>query len=132
MTLRVVIVQQRTTRSEAINVEDIFSTFGSLSDHAANYFNAVFGPLQMGLARTCKVLSDKRYVLSYQRPAVNMRTNIKYLTNYYRDTASASSNTGSDSYSKGTIYVFYACYGQGLAENPATMNFSYKLAFIDN
>lgn len=133
ITVRLVIVQTRTTRAEALNANDIFSTAGSDSNH----FNAVFGPLQLGLARTCRVLSDKRYVLSYQRPAINMRTNLRRLLSFYRDTAnfastSASSGSESESIAKGTIYVFYACYGNGYTDNPATMNFTYKLAFIDN
>lgn len=128
VTMRLVIVQTKTTRAQNIGVDDVFASGTGVSSS----FQKVYGPLQLGLSRTCKVLSDKRYILSYQRPSVTIRTNLKYLLNYYRDTASDSSSSGSESVAKGTIYIFYACQGSGLAENPALFVNSYKMAFIDN
>lgn len=127
VTLRIVIVQTKTTRSDNITAEDIFSS----GTDTSSGFQRVYGPLQLGLSRTCKVLSDKRYVLSYQRPNVTIRTNLKYLLNYYRDSA-ASSGGSSESVAKGTIYVAYSVFGSGLADSPALTVNSYKLAFIDN
>ena len=65
--LRVVIVQTRSARDQ-LNQNDIFTSNSTQIDN----FSAVFGPLQTGLARTCKVLSDKRYCLSFQKPSVNI------------------------------------------------------------
>lgn len=131
VTVRVVIVQSKTTRAENLQYQDIFNSGTTAS--STSPFNSVFGPLQYGLARTCNVLSDKRYVLSYQRPSIVMRTNLRRLLSYYRDTTGASADIPSDPIAKGSIYVFYAVYGQGLsADNTATINFTYKLAFFDN
>lgn len=129
ISVRIVIVQTKMTRDEDITAADIFS---SLNDQPSN-FQAVYGPLQVGLSRTCKVLSDKRYILSYQRPNVTIRTNLKYLTNYYRDFSNSSSgSTSSESVAKGAIYVAYAVTGSGLTDNPGLLVNSYKLAFTDN
>lgn len=127
VTLRIVIVQTKTTRSDNVTDTDIFSS----GTDTNSGFQRVYGPLQVGLSRTCKVLSDKRYVLSYQKPNVTIRTNLKYLLNYYRDQASSSGGS-SESVAKGTIYVAYAVFGSGLADSPALTVNSYKLAFIDN
>ena len=127
VTVRIVIVQTKTTRAEDLTVDDIFASGTDVSSG----FQKVYGPLQLGLSRTCKVLSDKRYILSYQRPSLTIRTNLKYLLNFYRDRTSASGGI-SESVAKGTIYVFYACQGLGLATNPALLTNSYKMAFIDN
>lgn len=127
VTMRIVIVQTKTTRAEDITVDDIFASGTDVSSS----FQKVYGPLQLGLSRTCKVLSDKRYILSYQRPSLTIRTNLKYLLNFYRDRTGASGSS-SESVAKGTIYIFYACQGSGLAENPALFVSSYKMAFIDN
>lgn len=96
--LRIVIIQSRTTRSANINASDVFLDT-----------NPVFNSLQSGLARTAKVLSDRRYYLSYQRPAIRVHTTLKYLTNFYNDTTSnESSNTSSEPVPKGSIFVVYA------------------------
>lgn len=96
--LRVVIVQTRTTRSDTVGANDIFLDS-----------NPVFNSLQSGLARTARVLSDKRYYLSYQRPVIAIKTVLKRLTNFYTDTTShASATTGSEGVGKGTIFVAYA------------------------
>lgn len=126
--LRIVIVQTRTTRASILDPVDVFSS----GYNGVDNFSAVFGPLQTGLARTCKVLSDKRYCLSYQRPSINIRTSLKYLKSFYRDQNSSSSNPSSTSenYPKGTIYVFYAIYTTA-AESVGSLNLMYKLAYTD-
>lgn len=118
VTLRLVIIQTKNTRAQAFTAADVFS------DGANPSFQRVYGPLQYGLARIGKVLSDKRYILSYQRPSVTIRTNLRYLVNFLRTETA-------ETIDKGTIYVFYAVTGSG-ETNSATLNLSYKLAFIDN
>lgn len=128
-TLRIVIVQLKTTRGTDLSSDDIFAS--SIFDEAANPFNNTFGPLQAGLSRTCKVLSDKRYTLSYQRPSVTIKTRIKYLLPFYRDTSSNDSGlTTSEPIPKGAIYVFFSKYSQSRAAS-STLNLMYKLAYTD-
>ncbi len=126
--VRIVIVQSRSSRPSDIAPNDIFTSNSTGVDN----FSAVFGPLQTGLARTCKVLSDKRYCLSYQRPSVNIRTSLKYLMNFYRDQNISGSNPSatSEQYSKGAIYVFYAIYTTA-QESVGKLNLMYKLAYTD-
>lgn len=124
--LRIVIVQLRTSRASGLTSADIFTSGSSGNDN----FSAVFGPLQTGLARTCKVLSDKRYCLSFQRPSINIRTSLKYLKNFYRDNNSSSSSVSSESFAKGSIYVFYAIYTSSNVEVGA-LDLIHKLAYTD-
>lgn len=96
--LRIVILQTRETRATDLASDDVFLDS-----------NPVFNALQTGLARTAKVLSDKRYYLSFQRPVISIRTILKRLANFYKDTTSISSPTvPSERFAKGFIYVFYA------------------------
>lgn len=129
ITMRMIIVQTRTTRSNNITTDDIFTSGAS----ASNYMNAVYGPLQNGLARTCRVLSDKRYQLNFQRPNIVINTLLRYhLGNVYRDLNSDSSgSTTSESIPKGAIYVFLAFYGQTDSFTSSTLDLGYKLAFTD-
>lgn len=125
-TLRVVIVQLKSSRNEAINASDIFSGDASGTQSP---FVQVYGPLQKGLARTCKVLSDKRYQLNFQRPCVTIKTKLRYLLNYYRDNNSAEGPT-SDQFPKGSIMVFTAFYtpSETIASN---IQLYSKLAYTD-
>lgn len=129
ITLRIVIIQTKTTRGSDVNAGDVFTSGFNNLDH----FESTFGPLQTGLARTCKVLSDKRYTLTSQRPSVNIRTNLRYLKNYYRDNNSSStSGSSSESVGKGTIYVLYSIYSISAAVNKmATLETVCKLAYTD-
>lgn len=125
--LRLVIVQIRSSRQTTLSASDIFTSGSSGSDN----FSAVFGPLQTGLARTCKVLSDKKYCLSYQRPSVNIRTSLKYLKNFYRDANSSSSGeASSEPIYKGSIYVFYAIYSP-TTPSVGSLDLMFKLAYTD-
>lgn len=132
-TLRVVILQSRATRANFITYGDVFSP-APASQTASS---AVYGPLQTGLARTAKVLSDRRYYLSYQRPVVRIKTTLKRLMNYYRDTVSQSEPiTASEDQPKGAIWVFYSLIFNGLeytAEPTSNVliNFQAKLAYTD-
>lgn len=127
--LRVVIVQTRATRQSAPDTSDIFSGLvsGSLNDRTI----AVYGPLQNGLARTVKVLSDKRYILSYQRPNVVLHTSLKRIMNMYYDlNTDTGSSTSSEPIPKGAIFVFIAWHSFGEAQSVKAA-LSTKTAFTD-
>lgn len=101
--IRIIIIQTRQTRGTLVGANDIFSDT-----------NPVFNSLQSGVARTCNILSDRRYYLSYQRPVIAVRTTLRRLTNYYTDSTSASapsgdsSSTSSEPVPKGVIQIVYA------------------------
>lgn len=129
LTLRIVIIQTKTTRDMLVNAQDVFTA----GNDSTNYFAAVYGPLQSGLARTCKVLSDKRYQLNYQRPNVSIQTRLRYLLNFYRDRSTDESGaSSSDSIPKGSIQVLYALYSPAATLSSSTLSFMYKLAYTDN
>lgn len=124
--LRIVIAQLKATRAEAPDQGDVFAYAGN-----STTISAVYGPLQTGISRTMKVLSDRHYTLSYQRPNIVIRTPLKYLLSYYRDSNSTSSGSSSTSetVSKGGIYVFYAIYGANFTN--CTLYLEGKLAYTD-
>lgn len=128
-TLRIVIVQTKATRGSTLTSSDIFTG----GEPGANPFNATFGPLQTGVSRTCKILSDKRYYLDFQHPNVTIQTRLRYLRPYYRDTTSSSSGSGSsESIPKGAIFVFWSHYSNEITlTDTAAVNFMYKLAYTD-
>ena len=119
--LRIVIAQLKATRSDAPDESDVFSR--------GNASSPSYGPLQTGLARTLKVLSDRHYTLSYQRPNIGIKTKLKYLIPFYRDANSASSNAASEAIAKGGIYVFYSVYGATFTN--CSLALEGKLAFTD-
>lgn len=129
VTLRIVVIQTKTTRSDHLTESDVFTA--SNTGASGSSFSQVFGPLQTGLSRTAKVLSDKRYTLSYQRPSATIKTRLRYLLNFYRD--SSSSTTGSsEPIPKGAIYVFYASYTLANDQTHPTLRLMCKLAYFDN
>lgn len=125
--MRIVIVQTRTTRSTSLNTSDIFSGDGTATP---NPFIQVYGPLQKGLARTCKVLSDKRYQLNWQHPSVTIKTKLRYLLNFYRDSNSTASGS-SQSVPKGSIFVFTAFYVPNEKGVQSNVQLYSKLAYTD-
>lgn len=102
--LRIVIVQTKATRSSAAPANsDIWSSDTQGSDTlqtatALNQFAAVRAPLQYGLARIAKVLSDKTYMISDTRQAVNIKTKLKYVKNWYK--------SPSEDGPKGGVYMY--------------------------
>lgn len=127
LTMRVVIAQTKLTRGARLDTDDIFTS----GNTASSRFAAVYGPLQNGLSRTCKVLSDKRYQLNYQRPNVSIQTRLRYLSNFYRDNNNDDGGETSEIYPKGSIYVFYAIYTPASTVSASTFNLMYKLAYTD-
>lgn len=129
--VRLVIVQSITTRNENITISDIFTP----GPTGADYYISTLGPLQPGLARTCKVLRDKKYRLDSQHPAYNIRFNIKKLANVYYDSVnSASPSTPSELVPKGAIYMFLSAYSPTSTPETfpkANIQPIYKLVYTD-
>lgn len=128
--LRLVICQTAKARAAEVSTADVFTP----GLNGTSYFSAVMGPLQPGLARTCRVLRDKRYKLDSQHPAYSIRFSIKRLYNFYEDTVSSSdSSSSSNAYPAGSVYILYAYYspsGTALFP-PAALDLMYKLLYTD-
>lgn len=133
--LRVVLVQTKMTRPSAMNNEDVFSrtqegtnlptgvTPGSL-----NSFSMVRAPLKIGLARIAKVLSDKTYMISDTKQAVNIKTKLRYVRNWYK--------AGSEDGAKGDVNMFVMLYNQTAATplvdaSRCRFNFVSKCVYTD-
>ena len=80
--MRVVILQLKSTRSNGLPApSDVWSYTVAGSDQAegSTYLTPLSlmrGPLRLGLGRIAKVLSDKTYMLSDTRQAVNIKTTL--------------------------------------------------------
>ena len=84
ITLRLVIIQTKTTRAQHITVDDVFRRPAqTTSGHALS----VFGPLQTGVSSTCAILRDKLYTLQpNNRSSIKIWLNLKKLINFKADT----------------------------------------------
>ena len=116
---RVVIVQTKATRPSDLEANDILRT--ETNDGAI----IINGPLSDGAGRVAKILSDKKYTVSFQNPIVNIKTKLKYLRNYYLD----PQNT--EAVPKGKIYVFVYLGPSSSGNTIVTINHGYKLAYTD-
>lgn len=136
VTMRLVIVQTKTTRAQEITVNDVFrrSITPDDSDSQTGNALAVYGPLQSGVSSTCAILYDRIYTISNRLPARKITINLRRLINFRRDTNSVGS-TSSESVPKGRIYVFCArsissLDTAGVSQTQLILN--AKLAFPDN
>lgn len=127
---RVVGVQTKSTRSDNVAPNDVFNgltisntTFnGAFSgDEAQNAFN---GPLKEGLARTAKVLFDRKFYLSFQRPNISSKIKCRRLMNYYNSPGTQ------ESMAKGSINVYVLCYAIG--QTGYTFDANFKLVYTDS
>lgn len=132
VTFRVIIVQTKVASADAIVPADIFTSM----NNDTSYFAGTFGPLQNGLARQIKVLSDKRYTLSFQRPSITVQTHLKYLMPvYYDKNTSSSDESSNNTIPKGAIYVFVSSkvITSTLPSDVTTkMDAMWKLVFTSN
>lgn len=124
--VRIVVVQTRATRTQSLGPEDVFTAAGS---------PGIFGPLQTGLSRSAKVIADRRFYLSYQRPVVRINMTMKRLLNYYRDTNNGSGTTN-ETIPKGSIIVVALWNKMSTSTEVAnlpeiTWNMNGKLAYTD-
>lgn len=131
VTFRVVVIQTRATRSEAIAPNDVFNgtNLPATGITDANALNALNGPLATGLARTAKVLYDKKYYLSYQRPQILSTIKLNKLLNYYK-VPSGNAGDGTEQIGKGIIQVFVLAYNPGNVTT-YTYDVNTKLAYTD-
>lgn len=129
---RIVLVQTKVARSQDPGFNDIFQlrTSGSNEDPTAGPILSPYGliraPLAIGASRVGKVVSDKTYSLSDTKQAVNVKTKLKYVRNWYQ--------APNEDIPKGNIFMFVMLYSQ----NPALMttsevqfNYISKLAYTD-
>lgn len=135
--LRVVIFQTKATRASNITYDDVFSSTlaGSLSNTTTtvqttlNSYSMVRAPLKYGLARVAKVLSDKLYTISDTKQAVNVKTKLKYVRNWYK----APSDPGA----KGDVWMLVMMYNQQGVEDDVTnvsdcrFNYVSKCVYTD-
>lgn len=127
--MRVVIVQLRSARTDEIRTDDIWSLTVGPGTAGADLgeYAKMRAPLATGLARKCKVLSDKKYMLSDTRQSVDIKTKLKYIKNWYSAPA--------EIHAKGEIVMFVQMLNPiGAATddpNKAQFNFVTKLAYTD-
>ena len=107
---RIVIFQTKTTRSDDLTFADIFSssTAGTVRD-SNNTDGTLLGdyalmraPLALGLARKCKVVSDKLYFISDTKQAIMIKTKLNYVKNWYQ--------APNESAPKGNVYMAVLLY----------------------
>lgn len=131
--LRIVIVQTKATRSSAAPANsDIWSSDTQGSDTlqtatALSQFAAVRAPLQLGIARIAKVLSDKTYMISDTKQAINIKTKLRYVKNWYK--------SPTEDGPKGGVYMYVMMMNSsGLTEgNVSSCAFTYvsKCVYTD-
>lgn len=127
--LRIVIVQLRAARTDEIRTDDVWTltTEPGGTGTALSEYNKMRAPLAVGLARKCKVLSDKRYMISDTKQSVDIKTKLKYVKNWY--------SAPSEIHAKGEIVMFAQILnviGDATDDpNQASFNFVSKLAYTD-
>ncbi|QIR82200.1 capsid protein [Chicken virus mg5_2197] len=130
--MRIVIVQTKATRGVGIVSPDVWSsnivgTDGSVPATALLPFAQLRAPLRPGLARICKVLSDKTYMISDTKQAVNIKTKLKYVRSWYR--------SFSEEGPKGQVLMFIMMLNQDYADpdnvSSTTFNYVSKCVYSD-
>ena len=129
--MRIVLVQTKTTRDDTPPYNTIFSTNvnpDSTGTTALTSFSMIRAPLKSGSSRVVKILSDKTYMLSDTRQAVNIKTKLRYLRNWYINAI--------DDRPKGQVYMYVMLYNQDTtagADNVShvAFNFVSKCVYTD-
>ena len=129
--LRIVLVQLKATREVSVD-NDIFSTTiagtnSSGTSAALSEYSMIRAPLKYGSARTVKFLSDKTYMISDTKQAVNIKTKLKYVRNWYKSLTDVNA--------KGDVFMYVMLFNQsGVSEsNISDCRFDYvsKCVFTD-
>lgn len=122
--MRIVIVQTKATRGQFISSSDVWpvnilGTDSTLTATNLLPFAQLRAPLRPGLSRICKVLSDKTYMLSDTKQAVNIKTKLKYVRSWYK--------TPTEEGPKGQVMMFVMMLNQdyGDANNVSATSFNY-------
>lgn len=132
--LRIVIIQTKATRGSSISYADVWTrnnagtvTPTGVSPTPLTAFATIRAPLQLGLARIGKVISDRTYMISDTRQAVNIKTKLKYVKNWFV--------SSSETVPKGNVYMFAMMYDQGQDSTPnvssATFSYISKCVYTD-
>lgn len=107
--MRIVIIQTKTSRGTVVNTNDLWSTtvdgtttIEAGTGTALSPYSMIRAPLRIGVARVGKVISDKQYMLTDTKQAVNIKTKLKYVKNWYAAPA--------ESGPKGTVYMYVMLY----------------------
>ena len=129
--LRIVLVQYKTTRDDTIN-DSVFSTTiagtnSSGTSAPLSEYGMIRAPLKYGLARTAKVLSDKTYMISDTKQAINVKTKLKYVRNWYKSPAEVGA--------KGEVIMYAMLFNQSgvSSSNISDCRFDYvsKCVYTD-
>lgn len=130
--MRIVLFQTKASRAQDINYSDVFSTTiaGTKSTGTSNDLNAysmIRAPLKYGLSRVAKVLSDKTYTISDTKQAVNVKTKLRFVRNWYK----APSEPGP----KGDVWMIVMIFNQEGVDNTnisdCRFNYISKCVYTD-
>lgn len=127
--MRVVLIQLKSTRSNGLPApSDVWSYTVAGSDQAegTTYLTPLAlmrGPLRLGLGRIAKVLSDKTYMLSDTRQAVNIKTKLRYLKPWYR--------SQTEDIAKGTVAMYVMMYTADTLTSDIVFDYVSKCAYTD-
>lgn len=89
--------------------------------------NAIFGPLQDGVTRSFRIIFDRKYTLSYQRPQIAARVGLRSLINYGKSEIGGPGAESSTNYGKGSLFI--AVIALGTASHTYRVN--AKIAYTD-
>lgn len=129
---RIVIFQTKATRDSWVNFNDIFTGINNATQETTAISNsdaqtAFNSPLKEGCARTVKILSDRKYYLSYQRPQITAKITVNRLLNTYK----LNESDGSEIIGKGVIFAFILAYTPSSTVLNYNMDYNQKLAYTD-
>lgn len=116
--LRMLFVQMKASRQSSVDAGDLFDTTSG--------FTRTRGPLADGASRIVKVLSDKKFMINYNRQTVNKVIRFKYLRNYYKPATEALA--------KGDVFVYVQCWNPNSPVDDASnvvLTMNSKLAYTD-
>ena len=127
--MRIVIVQLKATRSNGLPApSDIWSYTTSGSDQAegSTYMSDIAllrAPLRLGVGRIAKILSDKTYMLSDTRQAINIKTKLKYLKPWYR--------SPTEDIAKGSVAMYVIMYSPDNIPSDCDFDYVSKCTYTD-
>lgn len=116
--LRMVFVQFKASRHSDVDYSDLFDT--------TTNFTRVRGPLADGSARVVKILSDKKFMINYNRQTINKVIKFKYLRNYYKPQ--------DETYAKGDVRLYIQAWNPNASSDASTnviLTFNVKVAYTD-
>lgn len=127
VSFRVVVLQTMATRGTSPTLNDVFNVNTTSNTPSGTEARAaIFGPLSQGLARSFKVLNDRKYYLSYQRPLVAINVKRNKLLSYWKDPEDT------EAVAKGAIYICIIGYAVGgNSTQPFTIDCQTKIAYTD-